>query len=71
MMCAWSREEAITMERRHILEGEERVVRQEALVARLVEQNHETLVPVAAEILVLMHEILEFARTRLQSLEGQ
>jgi hypothetical protein len=35
-MSDWSPETAIAMERRHILEGEKRVSRQEALVGKLV-----------------------------------
>jgi hypothetical protein len=40
-MSDWSPEEAVAMERRHILEGEKRVVREEALVDQLTENDDE------------------------------
>jgi len=68
-MGGWSCKDAIGMERRHILEGEKRVARQEAIMRELIEAEHDQLVLTAAEMLDVMREILEFARTRLRDLE--
>jgi hypothetical protein len=52
-MSDWSPEQAITKERRHILEGEKRVSRQEALLGQLIENGGRyQLVHTANEVLV-------------------
>ena len=69
-MSDWSPEKAIAMERRHILEGERRVFRQEALVEKLVENGRlNQLVHTANEMLGLLRESLELSRERLRYLE--
>jgi hypothetical protein len=71
-MSRWSPREAIIMERRHILEGEQRVCRQEALLAEVIakgyDQNIHTL---STEILGLLREGLELSRQRLRDLENR
>jgi hypothetical protein len=69
-MSGWSPEDAIAMERRHILEGEKRVARQEALVGKLIDYGHDQLALAAKELLGLLRETLELSKTRLRSLEG-
>ena len=69
-MSGWSPEDAIAMERRHILEGEKRVARQQALAAELIKKGHNQLALTANELLALLRELLELSRTRLQELEG-
>ncbi|SEE99408.1 hypothetical protein SAMN05519104_7553 [Rhizobiales bacterium GAS188] len=63
-------EDAITMERRHILEGEKRVARQEALVAELIGKRRDDLARTAKDVLGILRESLELSRTRLRTLEG-
>jgi RNA processing factor Prp31 len=69
-MGDWLPEKAIAMERRHILEGEKRVSRQEALVGKLINNRHDQLVPTANEVLDLLRETLELSRERLRDLEN-
>lgn len=68
-MNGWSPEDAIAMERRHILEGEKRVARQEALVKELTEKGHDRIVPRSNEVLGVLRASLELSRERLQELE--
>jgi hypothetical protein len=68
-MNDWSPENAIAMERRHILEGVTRVGRQEALVGRLIESKLDQLVRPANEVLRLLRASLELSRERLRELE--
>jgi hypothetical protein len=69
-MSDWSPEKAIAMERRHILEGEKRVSRQEALVEKLVENGGGyQRMHTANEVLGLLRESLDFSRERLRYLE--
>ena len=70
-MSDWSPEKAIAMERHHILEGEKRVSRQEALVGKLIENGHDQLVRAANEVLGLLRESLELSRERLRDLENR
>jgi len=65
-MNGWSREEAISMQRRHILEGEHLVAKQQALVEKLIEKGHHGLVETANELLGILRESLELSRTLLQ-----
>ena len=68
-MSGWSLDAAITMERRHILEGEMRVSRQEALVQKLILKGHEELAIRATDLLGLLREFVAFAKERLRTLE--
>jgi hypothetical protein len=70
-MSDWSPEKAIAMERRHILEGEKRVSRQEALVGKLIENRHDQIARAANEVLGLLRESLELSRERLRDLENR
>jgi hypothetical protein len=69
-MDHWSPDDAIAMERRHIVEGGKRVARQEALVRELVEKGSGHIVPGANELLHLLRESLGLSRARLRDLEG-
>ena len=68
-MSGWSLEAAITMERRHILEGEMRVSRQEALVQKLILQGHGELAIRATEFLGRLREFVAVAKESLLTLE--
>jgi len=69
-MSDWSPEKAIAMERRHILEGEKRVCRQEALVEELIQNGGRyQLVQTAKEILHLLYQSAELSWERLWDLE--
>jgi hypothetical protein len=68
-MSSWSPQEAIAMERRHILEGEKRIARQEALVSELIDAKRDQLAFRADELLGLMRDTLELSRKRLRELE--
>jgi hypothetical protein len=70
-MSDWSPETAIAMERRHILEGEKRIARQETLLAKLVGSGHDQLVCRANEVLALLRKSTELSRERLQELEDR
>jgi hypothetical protein len=69
-MSKWSPEDAIAMERRHILAGEKIIARQEALVRNLTEHGRGQLVHTGNEVLTLLRESLELSRERLRDLEG-
>jgi hypothetical protein len=66
---SWSPADAIAMERRHILEGEIRIARQEALRRELIGKGYNQLVLGANELLDLLRESLELSRERLGYLE--
>jgi len=68
-MSGWSLEAAITMERRHILEGEMRVFRQEALIRKLTLKGHVDLAIRATEFLGRLREFVAVAKERLLTLE--
>jgi len=57
------------MERRHIIEGEKRVARQEALVLEQIERGHVQNMARFQEVLDLFRESLELSRERLRDLE--
>ena len=59
------------MERRHVLEGENRIARQLALVVRLNGSRNDRLAKSAVEFLALQHDILNLSMTRLQQLVDQ
>jgi hypothetical protein len=69
-MGALSIEDVIAMERRHVLEGEQRIARQEALAADLKWKGRDQLALAADDLLRIMRQILDFSRRRLQGLEG-
>ena len=70
-MSKWSPGKAIAMEQRHILEGEKRVARQEALVGKLIENRHDQLVRTANDVLRLLRESLEHSKESLRDLEDR
>jgi len=70
-MNGWSPEDAMAMERRHIVEGKKRVARQEALVRSLIEKRHDRIVPRSKEVLCLLRDSLELSKERLRDLEGR
>jgi hypothetical protein len=70
-MSPWSPEETIAMERRHILEGEKRVARQEALTGELIEKGYYHIANEAIELLKVMRETLELSRERVRDLEDR
>jgi hypothetical protein len=68
-MISWSPADAIAMERRHILEREIRVGRQESLRNKLIGKGYNQLVLSANELFDLLRESLELSRERLRYLE--
>jgi hypothetical protein len=68
-MGGFSPEDTKTMERRHILEGEQRIARQETLLKKLMEEGRDHLVQQAIQLLDLFRELQELSRERLQYLE--
>jgi hypothetical protein len=62
-------DDAIAMERRHLLEGEARVARQRALVDKLTEEGNDQGAENAKDLLRIMLESLEISRTCLLRLE--
>ena len=61
----------MAMERRHIIEGEERVARQDMLTGELFEKGYFRMAHDAAELLKLMYASLELSRGRLRHLESR
>ena len=59
----------IEMERRHILEGEARIARQEALIRKLDLAGNLDLILIARELLEALRESVSLSRERLSSLE--
>jgi len=70
-MNGWSAEEAIAMERSHVLEREKRVVRQLALVAKLAGSGNDQLAKDAVELLGLQRDFLELSRLHPHQLEDR
>jgi hypothetical protein len=70
-MSGWSPDHAIAMERRHILEGEKRVVHQQALVDELIGRGLGHLMPSANEVLTILRDSLGLSRERLRDLENR
>ena len=69
-MSDWSPEKTIAMERRHILESEESVLRRGVLAGELVQNGGRyQLVQTFREILHLLHESVELSWERLRDLE--
>ena len=69
-MARWSIEDAVAMERRHVLAGEKMVFRQECLANRLIGKRRDQLAQSAKEILVILRESLDLSRKHLSRLEG-
>jgi len=70
-MNGWSPEDAMAMERRHIVEGKKRVARQEALVRSLIEKRLDRIVPRSKELLGFLRDSLELSKERLRDLEDR
>ena len=69
-MTRWSIEDAVAMERRHVLAGEKMVSRQECLANELVGKGRDQLAQSANEVLVILRESLDLSRKHLSRLEG-
>ena len=69
-MARWSIEDAVAMERRHVLAGEKMVTRQEHLANELVGKGRNQLAQSANEVLVILRESLDLSRKHLSRLEG-
>ena len=69
-MTRWSIEDAVAMERRHVLAGEKMVSRQERLANKLIGKGHDQLAQSANEVLVILRESLDLSREHLSRLEG-
>ena len=65
------RETLLEMERRHIREGAERIIRQEAIIAKLGDGNCSDTAILAKEILTIMRSSLDLAKRRLRQIEEQ
>lgn len=59
------------MARRHVSEGEDRLARQGALVAKLDVGGRTDVLPAARQLLVLMHVTLDIWRRDLERLEDK
>jgi hypothetical protein len=67
-MSNWNRDAAIAMERRHIVEGERRIERQQALIARLVLKGTSDLTK-STDLLAVFRDLVDMAKARLRCLE--
>lgn len=67
--AAGSGETTLAMARRHVVEGDARVIRQIALIARLREQEHDTAV--AEDLLAEFEAALVDMRGHLHALEAE
>jgi hypothetical protein len=57
------------MANRHIVEGNERIARQKALITELTRSGQHRLLPRAENALAVMMQLQETARQRLQQIE--
>jgi hypothetical protein len=62
-------DEAIELERRHIREGEARILKQEAILRLLAMRGSPHAAALARELLAEFRDIVEFARKRVVELE--
>jgi hypothetical protein len=69
-MTRWSIEDAVAMERRHVLAGGKMVSRQECLANELVGKGRDQLAQSANDLLVILRESLDLSRRHLSRLEG-
>ena len=51
---------------RHVHEGEQRVANQRALIARLEQERHDAMLPVARELLAELEGFLQMAHEHLE-----
>lgn len=58
-------EDLLTMAQRHVREGEARIARQEALIAKLTQEGHHAAATRGREVLKQMHWSLELGRRHL------
>ncbi len=56
---------------RHIVEGEQRIAKQEALIKELERDGHENMLPAAREFLAQMRAIQQQSREHLQREERE
>jgi hypothetical protein len=70
-MSNWSPLDAIAMERRHIVEGEQRIAWREILVRQVTERGRDQLIHDAHEVLRLLREAVDLSRERLRDLEDR
>lgn len=70
-MTGWDREAAIAMERRHIADGERRIERQQAFIARLVQRGAIDLLPMSTGLLAEFRDLLEMSKARRQTLQSR
>src|SRR4051812_15475627 len=62
-------EDPLVMARRHVAEGEQRIVRQEEIVSGLLAAGHHAMVPQARAVLSTMRQTLALAGEDLARLE--
>jgi hypothetical protein len=70
-MRDWSPKDAIALERRHIVEGEQQVARQEMLLRQVTAWGRENLIEDATEVLRLLRKAVDLSRARLRDLEDR
>jgi hypothetical protein len=63
------RETPLEMERRHVREGSARIARQQAIIAKLGENNRSDTAILAGELLEIMHKSLNLAKRRVRQLK--
>ena len=61
-------ETTLQLARRHVTEGRERVSRQEALIARLVRDEHDHMLPNANALLDQLRGFLAFSEAHMERL---
>jgi hypothetical protein len=66
-----SNEDIVATERRHLLEGEQLVARQQALMEKLIERGNYDLVETANELLEILLESIDLSMKRLGELEDR
>jgi len=62
-------ETVLEMARRHVFEGEERLARQIALVAKLERDNHPEAAALGSKVLEAIHLSLDMSKRHLSRLE--
>ena len=70
-MTSWSIEDAISVERRHVLAAEKLVARQEVILERLTGNGRVRVAQDASDLLDILREPLELSRQHLRRLEAQ
>ena len=64
-------ETVLEMARRHVLEGEERLVRQIALVAKLERDSHSEAAGMGSKVLKAIRVSLDMSKRHLRDLESR